>query len=70
MIICHCKSVTDRAIRQAVRDGARSAKQVFEACSAGRTCGGCAPAICEIIETESSQDSASFVSFRELAATG
>jgi bacterioferritin-associated ferredoxin len=52
LIVCHCKGVSDRAIRKAVRDGARSRGEVVQACAAGLTCGGCAPAIDEIIQIE------------------
>ena len=52
MIVCHCKAVSDRAIRAAVREGARSFGQVARACDAGRRCGGCHPAIREVIEDE------------------
>ena len=69
MIVCHCKAVTDRAIRLAVRGGARSHREVAQACSANMGCGGCAPAIDEIIASESDrEDAKSFGSFPELAA--
>lgn len=52
VIVCHCKAVNDRSIRQAVRGGARTRLQVSLACSAGRTCGGCIPTIEAILEDE------------------
>lgn len=52
MIVCHCKAVSDRAIRDAVRGGARTPRQVSRACQAGRICGGCRPVIVELIESE------------------
>jgi bacterioferritin-associated ferredoxin len=52
VIVCHCKAVTDRAIRSAIRDGARCRRSVARACAAGRSCGGCAPAIDEIVQSE------------------
>jgi bacterioferritin-associated ferredoxin len=52
LIICHCQGVSDRTIRKAVREGARSVGQVGRLCRAGRICGGCRPAICEIIAAE------------------
>jgi bacterioferritin-associated ferredoxin len=52
VIVCHCKGINDRAIRKAVRDGARSRGEVVQACAAGLTCGGCTPAIDEIIQVE------------------
>jgi bacterioferritin-associated ferredoxin len=62
VIVCHCQGVSDRSIRQAVREGARSVRQVSRVCRAGRMCGGCRPVICEIIATESSEP-ATAVSF-------
>ncbi len=53
MIVCHCHGVSDRAIRAAVQEGARTRRQVARACHAGRACGGCRPVIHEIIERES-----------------
>ncbi len=50
MVVCHCEGVTDRQIRKAVRDGALTRRGVTRACTAGRTCGGCRPAIDRIIE--------------------
>ena len=52
MIVCHCRGVTDRQIRKAVRDGARNRNEIVMACSAGAHCGGCVPAIDEIIDRE------------------
>jgi len=55
LIVCHCQGVSDRSIRQAVREGARSVRQAARVCRAGRMCGGCRPVICEIISSESSE---------------
>ena len=68
MIVCHCKAVSEYAVREAVREGARSCRQVTRACEAGRICGGCRPLIREIIETES-PPSPIFSAFEELATT-
>lgn len=56
MIVCHCRAVTDRVIRNAVRNGARTRNEVVSACAAKMSCGGCAPAIDEIIETEAQRE--------------
>jgi len=52
VIVCHCKGITDREIRNAVRDGATTPRQVSRACQAGKRCGGCHSVIGEIIESE------------------
>ena len=52
MLVCHCEVVNDRTIRQVVRGGARTCRQVDRACAAGGRCGGCRPLIREIIDEE------------------
>ena len=52
MIVCHCHAVSDRTIRACIRSGARSAGAVARVCMAGRCCGGCAPALKELVEKE------------------
>lgn len=54
MIVCHCRGVSDRAVRQSVQRGARTLSQVSEGCSAGGGCGGCRDTIAEIIAEVSS----------------
>ena len=51
MLICHCKLVNDRRIRDAVIAGARTVGQVGRACGAGTCCGGCVPAVAELVES-------------------
>jgi bacterioferritin-associated ferredoxin len=68
MIVCHCKAVTDRTIRLAVRGGARSRAEIQNACSANLCCGGCASAIDEIIASETNRECAKeFGGFPEFA---
>ena len=55
MIVCHCKAVSDRTVRTVVRAGADTSRQVALACGAGRSCGGCRPAIAELIAEEQGQ---------------
>lgn len=50
MRICHCHAVSDHQIRALVRSGACSVGQVARACGAGSCCGGCAPAIRDILD--------------------
>lgn len=49
MMICHCLGVSDRAIRRAVADDARDLDSVAEACGAGAICGGCRPAVADVL---------------------
>jgi bacterioferritin-associated ferredoxin len=67
MIICQCNGVSDRTIRKAVRNGASNHNDVVRACTAGKACGGCAPAINEIIEAERERITHSGLTFIELA---
>jgi len=69
MIICQCNGVSDRAIRKAVRDGAGNRNDVVLACTAGMACGGCVPAIEEIIEAEQERIARSSLTVLELATS-
>jgi len=69
VIVCHCQAVSERAIRNAVRDGARCRRSVARACAAGRSCGGCTSAIDEIVRSELEQlDATHHHSLPDLAA--
>ena len=70
MIVCHCKAVRESSIRAAVRAGARCQHSVATACKAGEMCGGCRPAIKQIIEQEAPRPSVLFGHCDELGATG
>ena len=50
MLLCHCRGVSDRVIDCAIACGARTVAEVAEACGAGARCGGCVPAIDELLE--------------------
>lgn len=52
MIVCHCRAITDRAIRAAVRDGFDNAQAVTEQTGAGSCCGGCLPGVDAIVRAE------------------
>ena len=67
MIICQCNGVSDRAIRKVVRDGASNRNDVVHACMAGKACGGCVPAIDEIIEAERERIARSGLAVLDLA---
>ena len=50
MYICLCLGVTTGTVQQAIDAGARSTKQVAEACGAGSVCGRCNHTIRTMIE--------------------
>lgn len=58
MLVCHCKRVCDRTVREVVQCGARSVDDVGEACRAGTGCGGCRPLIDALIDEEAGGEGA------------
>ena len=49
MYVCHCNVVSDRTIRAAITDGAHDVAAVSARCGAGTVCGGCVPAIEDLL---------------------
>lgn len=49
MIVCHCRAVNHRQIEAAALCGATSVRDIVAACGAGGVCGGCRPAIEEML---------------------
>jgi bacterioferritin-associated ferredoxin len=49
MLVCHCKAVFERRVREAIAAGARSEFDVAIACGAGTGCGGCVPSITRLL---------------------
>lgn len=52
MIICVCKAVGERAVREAIRSGARSVADLAEATGASTDCGTCAEHLFGLIAEE------------------
>jgi bacterioferritin-associated ferredoxin len=52
MYVCQCRAVTDRAVRAAIDRGARTIEDLARCSSAGSRCGGCWPALAELLEAE------------------
>ena len=59
MYICLCLGVTTSTVQHAIDAGARSTKQVAEACGAGSICGRCGHTIRTMIEAAAPDPSAS-----------
>lgn len=53
MIVCHCHAIRSREIEDVIARGARTTSEVARACRAGQRCGGCRPAIAELIAARS-----------------
>ena len=52
MVLCICRSVTERQVDDAIQKGAQSLDEVASACAgAGTDCGMCQPAIEALIES-------------------
>ncbi len=52
LLVCRCLTVGDRAIRRAVREGARTPEAVRDATRAGSGCGSCRSDVLTIIDEE------------------
>lgn len=52
MIVCHCRVVRDDDVRSEVRLGADSPDAVMARCGAGTDCGGCRPAVEQLVADE------------------
>jgi bacterioferritin-associated ferredoxin len=57
VLVCHCRAVCDRTIRQCVRSGTTSLEGIGECTGAGTGCGGCQDAILDIVEGEEGEPS-------------
>jgi bacterioferritin-associated ferredoxin len=45
VLVCHCRVVSDRAIREGIARGADDVDAIGDVCGAGTDCGGCHPAL-------------------------
>jgi len=52
VIVCHCRAVSDRTIRAAVREGASTLDEVSAETGASTCCGGCEPTVNRILAEE------------------
>lgn len=52
MIVCVCKNVSDRDIRAAMADGARSLRQVRLELGVSTCCGKCGPDVKSIVDAQ------------------
>jgi bacterioferritin-associated ferredoxin len=49
MYVCICHGVTERELREAIADGARTEEAVGVRCGAGTSCGTCLERICDLL---------------------
>ena len=50
--MCHCRAVTDRVIDGEVARGASTIEELAATCGAGSQCGGCWPALEQLLDRE------------------
>lgn len=48
-LICLCEGVSERKVRRAVEQGARSVDEIGEQCGAGRNCLSCHPTLEDVL---------------------
>lgn len=60
MVVCHCKGINDRKLREVIRGGATCRGAVARACGAGtgNQCGGCRPVVDALLSEERTADAA------------
>ncbi|WP_097206116.1 (2Fe-2S)-binding protein [Geodermatophilus sabuli] len=52
MFVCICRAVSSTDVRAAIAEGARTVKQVAEACGASRDCGKCVVHVRALLDVE------------------
>ena len=50
MYVCHCRAVTDHTIDRELDRGASSIEELAARCGAGAECGGCWPALEDLLD--------------------
>ncbi|MGQ0745140.1 MAG: (2Fe-2S)-binding protein [Acidimicrobiales bacterium] len=56
MYVCHCLAVTDHEIKAAMDAGARDVLEVSRRCQAATGCGGCYPALVQLLQEHLGQN--------------
>jgi bacterioferritin-associated ferredoxin len=56
MYVCHCRAVTDHTIHTEVERGATTIDELAARCGAGAECGGCWPALEDLLEKHGSRE--------------
>jgi bacterioferritin-associated ferredoxin len=51
VIVCHCRVVSDKTIREHIDLGAATVDDIGDRCGAGARCGGCRPTIVALLAT-------------------
>ena len=56
MYVCHCRAVTDHTIDTEVERGATTIEELAARCGAGAECGGCWPALEDLLDKHGSRE--------------
>ena len=51
MLVCHCRGISDRQIKRAIKDGATSVREVARATGAGMRFGGCRSNVKQVVSS-------------------
>lgn len=49
MLVCHCRAVNDRIVRELIELGAADVVDIGRRCGAGTACGGCREVLDELL---------------------
>jgi bacterioferritin-associated ferredoxin len=55
VIICHCRGINDSTVVDAIDEGMETVDELAEICGTGSDCGGCRPALAELIGERTGQ---------------
>ena len=58
MIVCHCRVVSDRVVRESIQNGAADVATVMADTGAGTCCGGCLVTVEELVADADGGDAA------------
>ena len=60
MILCLCKGVSDRKVRELVKQG-QSLREIVDTCHAGTGCGACAMDLREMVRNETDDEKSKII---------
>lgn len=55
MIVCLCHGINDQALHKVIDEGARSVREIGDACGAGTDCGQCCSSVRQALKQRRSQ---------------
>ncbi|MBR1376155.1 MAG: (2Fe-2S)-binding protein [Cardiobacteriaceae bacterium] len=52
MYICICRAISEKKVKESVKEGKKSIKELCNSLGAGNECGKCLPVLAEIVQKE------------------